>query len=512
MVEAMENPKSLSLKDITTEVDYDISFKMAADVERPADEKVAQSSDPFLVTFNAPHDPENPKDWRRLKKWAVTSVLSATGVNRIMVSTIMAPALSAIASDLNMTDTESVMGMSVYLLATAFGPLLIGPLSEIYGRGPVLHTTNIWFLVWNLICGFAQTKGMLLASRFLAGFGASAIYALAGGVLGDIWRPEERGRSLGLYSLIPLLSVAVGPIVGGLIVGATTWRWIFWATSILQGILVIGSLIVFRETYAPVILEKRAKRLRKTTGQEQYHCTSMKQPSDNSKIGELRRNLTRPWRLLMFHPIIQMQACLSGLEYGVTYIVVATYSSLWTSQYGESVTTSGLHYISMSLGEVLAAIIGGPAMDAIYHRLKHRSPTQEGCPEFRMPLMLPGSIALILGLFMYGWSAQTHTVWPVVDIGMALLMGGGTMTGQSMQAYVIDTYSEHTSSASAATQFLRSLGAFGLPLFAPAMYSSLGYGWSNSLLALVVAALSLPITMVIWFRGENLRARMKSTY
>ena len=166
--------------------------------------------DPYLVEFDATHDAENPKDWPTSRKWAVTDVLSATGFIRIMVSTIMAPALSTISKELHMTSTESAMALSIYLLATAFGPIFIGPLSEIYGRKWVLHASNIWFLIWNIACGFAHTKEVLIASRFMAGFGASSIYALAGGVLGDVWKPEQRGRSLGIYLLIPLLAVAVG--------------------------------------------------------------------------------------------------------------------------------------------------------------------------------------------------------------------------------------------------------------------------------------------------------------
>lgn len=109
-----------------------------------------------------------------------------------------------------MNSAESLMALSIYLLATAFGPLAIGPLSEIYGRKKVLHASNIWFLVWNIVCGFANTKGVLIAARFLAGFGASSIYALGGSVLGDVWRPEERGRGLRIFLMIQLLGAAVG--------------------------------------------------------------------------------------------------------------------------------------------------------------------------------------------------------------------------------------------------------------------------------------------------------------
>jgi MFS family permease len=181
-----------------------------ANLTKPDSNPITKTNDPFLVEFHATNDAENPKDWPTSRKWAVTDVLSATGFIRIMVSTIMAPALSTIAKELHMTSTESAMALSIYLLATAFGPIFIGPLSEIYGRKRVLHASNIWFLIWNIVCGFASTKEVLIASRFMAGFGASSIYALAGGVLGDIWRPEQRGRSLGIYLLIPLLAVAVG--------------------------------------------------------------------------------------------------------------------------------------------------------------------------------------------------------------------------------------------------------------------------------------------------------------
>lgn len=165
--------------------------------------------DPYLVAFDD-QDSENPKNWPERRKWTVTNVLSVTGFNRILVSTVMAPALSLIAVDLEMNSTEAMMALSIYLLATAFGPLVIGPLSEVYGRQVILHASNIWFLVWNIACGFASSKELLIAARFLAGFGASAIYALGGGVLGDIWRPEERGRSLGWFLLVPLLGAAVG--------------------------------------------------------------------------------------------------------------------------------------------------------------------------------------------------------------------------------------------------------------------------------------------------------------
>lgn len=469
------------------------------------------TDDPFLVQFNRPGDSSNPKNWPLKRKWVVTSVLSVTGFNRIMVSTIMAPALSDIAAELNMNETTSVMALSVYLLATAFGPLLIGPLSEIYGRKPVLHGTNIWFLLWNLVCGFANSKSVLIAARLLAGFGASAIYTLGGGVLGDIWKAEERGRSLALYQLVPLLGAAVGPILGGFITSATTWRWMFWSTSIFQLVATILSASLFYETYSHAILKQKAKSLRRSTGDNRYFAAVETMHANQTRSWIWQRNLSRPCRLLIFHPIVQIQACVSGFAYGVTYLVISSYANLWTTGYGESASTSGLHYLAMCIGEILGAQIGGPLMDFVFQKLKKRYRGTIN-PEFHVPLMLPGCAMTILGFLLFGWAAQKRAVWVAVDLGALLLSFGSTLTGQTLQAYVIDSYPDHTSSALAASQLVRSLTAFGFPLFGPQLYAALGYGWGNSLLALLSAIIGIPSPIVLWIFGARLRSTALSTY
>ena len=356
----------------------------------------------FLVTFNHPFDEENPKDWPIPRKWAVTGVLSATGFNRRMVSTIMVPALPTIARELHMSNVESVMVMSVYILASAFGLLLIGPLSEVFGRKPVLYITNVWFLTWNILCGFANSKGLLMAARLLAGLGASAIYALGSGVLGDLWSSEQRGRSLGHYLLIPLLGAAIGPIAGGFITEKTTWRWMFWSTSILQAAMILASFLFFRETHAPTILRKRAKHMRHTTINPEYQTAGENLGIGRSLLWILQRSLTRPFRLLAFHPIIQIQACLSAFNYGILYLVLSTFSTLYTAQHNQSNAISSLHYIALCVAEILGALTAGPLIDIVFRPLKHTH-NGESQPEFRVSVMLPGVLLAPVGLLMYGW-------------------------------------------------------------------------------------------------------------
>ncbi|KPM41351.1 putative transporter [Neonectria ditissima] len=476
-----------------------------------------QDVDPFLVIFNPQHDAGNPKDWPTSRKWAVTDVLSATGFIRIMVSTIMAPALGTIAKELDMNSAESVMALSIYLLATAFGPLVIGPLSEIYGRQRILHASNVWFLVWNIACGFASTKGLLIAARFLAGFGASSVYALAGGVLGDVWSHEQRGRSLGMYLLIPLLGAAVGPIIGGFMAARTTWRWMFWSTSIFQAVMILVSFASFRETYAPVILRARAEKLRRETGDQEYKTLEERLYGHKSALSVLGRSLTRPVRLLAFHPIIQISAVISAFYYGILYILLSTLSTLWVDQYHQSVEISGLHYIACALGEIAGSQIGGPLMDYIFRRMQASRDTSSRTdelyvPEFRIPLMFPGAFVAPFGLLLYGWTAQYQLHWLVVDVGVFIVTFGMQIAGMPLTAYVIDAYGEHTSSAAAAQQFLKSLTAFLFPLFAPKMFEVMGYGWGSTSMALAGLSLGFPAPLILWYYGARLRAKAGNTF
>ena len=322
---------------------------------------------------------------------------------------------------------------------------------------------------------------------------------------------ESRALRLLARANTVVQGAAVGPIIGGFLIEGTTWRWMFWSTSIIQTVMIVVSVPLFHETHAPTILRRRAELLRRTTGNIEYSTEVERLDLGQSVSWVLLRSLSRPVRLLMFHPIVQFQACLSAFNYGVLYLVLSTFSDFWTTQYRESVSISGLHYIAVCFGEVVGSLIGGPLMDVVYRRMKHRADGVTS-PEFRLPVMIPGYIVAPLGFFMYGWAAEKHTHWLVVDVGAAILSFGMQVSGQALQAYVIDSYPDHTASSSAASQFLRSLSAFAFPLFAPSMYSVLGYGWGNSILAFIMIGVGIPAPLLIWIYGPRLRAKALSSY
>lgn len=287
----------------------------------------------------------------------------------------------------------------------------------------------------------------------------------------------------------------------------TTWRWMFWSTSIFQAVMIVASFLAFHETYAPLILKRKAAKLRKETGDQRYVTAAERVQGDRplhiSRI--VGRSLARPLRLLAFHPIIQYLAFLSAFYYGILYIVLSTFSDLWVKQYRERIDISGLHYIALALGEILGSQVTGPSMDRTFKYLRNRANGEER-PEWHVPMMLPGALLGPIGLLWYGWAAQARAHWAVVDLGGLLFAFGGQIAGMPIQAYIIDSYPEHASSATAASQFLRSLTAFAFPLFAPKMYEALGYGLGNTTIACIGLAIGLPAPLILWYYGRRLRA------
>lgn len=466
--------------------------------------------DSKVVNWDGPDDPDNPKNWPNKKKWAATVTVSLFTFISPVSSSMVAPALSSIAADFNVTDhVLSQLTLSIFVLAYAVGPLFLGPMSEVYGRVIVLQLANLFFLVFNIGCAVSRNKVQMIVCRFFAGLGGSAPLAVGGGVLSDCFRPEERGKSIAIYSLAPLLGPAIGPIAGGFIAEKTTWRWVFYSTSVADGVIQLMGLFFLRETYGPRLLALRAKHLRKESGDDAYRTEAELQKKTLAQV--LRGALIRPFRLLLTQPIVQCLACYMAYVYGIMYLVLSTFPILWTSPtyYNESIGIGGLNYISLGLGFWCGSQICAPLNDRIYRGLKARS-NNMGRPEFRVPLLGVAAILIPAGLFIYGWTAQTHRHWIAPNTG-AFLFGTGTIISfQCMQTYMVDTYTRFAASALAASAFLRSIAGFGFPLFAPYMYEALQYGWGNSVLAFIAIAIGIPAPIFLWRFGEALRR--KSTY
>lgn len=165
--------------------------------------------------------------------------------------------------------------------------------------------------------------------------------------------------------------------------------------------------------------------------------------------------------MLGTQPIIIALSIYMAYLYGLVYLVFTTFPGVWTGTYQESVGVGGLNYISLGVGFFLGTQICAPISDRIYRKLKLRN-NNEGKPEFRVPLMIPGAMFVPIGLFIYGWGARPSVHWIVPNIGSAIFALGTIMPFQCIQTYLVDAYSRYAASAVSAAVVLRSLAGFGL--------------------------------------------------
>ena len=457
------------------------------------------------MTWDGDADPHHPFNWPLSRKWAITLLLSNGGLVTLMSGAMLAPSLHAISKDYGTGEEETQIFLSIFVLAFAFGPMVLSPLAEVFGRRPVWLLSSCFYILWNTVAGFSHTPGLMIAARVLSGIGASAEFAVSNPVLADCWVPEQRGKSYAISTFIPLLGPAIGPIIGGVVTQTIGWRWTFWILSIFDAALVVIGFFVLEETYEPILLARKAAKLRKETGKPYFTDTDRASQTLGVKLS---RSLSRPLRLLLTQPILQVIALFLAYNFGMLYIVLSTFATLWIKRYGQSESQSGYHYVALVIGYTIAAQVGGKVMDRLWKYLKTRA-EDTTAPEYRVPLMVPGAVLTPLGLLLYGWSADRHTHWIVPDVGIAIFGCGIILNTQAMQAYVTEAFRQYVASASAAAQFLRSIAGFSFPIFAPAMYISLGYGWGNSILALTFVLVGWPAPILLWRYGAKLRAMGK---
>lgn len=123
--------------------------------------------------------------------------------------------------------------MSVYLIGFCAGPLLVAPLSELYGRLYISHVSNVLFLIFAVACALSTDLNMLIVFRLFLGLSGCTPLTVGGGTIADTIPQDKRGMALSIWALGPLMGPALGPIIGGFLSQAMGWRWVFWLLSMM---------------------------------------------------------------------------------------------------------------------------------------------------------------------------------------------------------------------------------------------------------------------------------------
>ncbi|KAI9430829.1 putative caffeine resistance protein 5 [Lactarius indigo] len=474
----------------------------------PAKVDPEKGPDTLLVDWYGPTDPDNPQNWSSGKKaWVMFQTCLLTFAV-YLGSAIYTAGLSGVTSEFHVSNVAALVGLTTFVAGYGLGPMVWAPLSEIpqIGRMPVYIFTLIMFVVLQVPTALATNYGMLMAFRFLTGFFGSPILATGGATIADMYAPKKRAYGMTLWGLFATCAPSLGPLVGGFAAHVEGWRWTIWEIMWLSGATLVLLFFFFPETSAANILYRRAKRLRKATGNP-----SIKSASEIAAATMTPRDvavdiLIRPFALNFQEPIVLVLNIYIGLIYALLYIWFESFPIVFIGIYHWREQMLGLSFLGIFVGVFILI----PPFFAYLYYVQEPKYNEKGelKPEERMPIAIVGAFIVPVCLFWFGWTSRASVHWIVPIMGSSLFGMAALLLFNAVLNYLADAYPTYAASVLAGNDFIRSMFGAGFPLFAGAMYRNLGVGWASTLLALLSCAF-IPIPILLYKYGEHIRMASK---
>nr|ANM86350.1 putative MFS transporter [Cladonia uncialis subsp. uncialis] len=456
-------------------------------------EPTGAGADAMVVDFDGEDDPYRPMNWPFRKKVITTILYGFTTCWITFASAIYSPDVQQIAHDFDVSIEVATTGISMVVFGFGLGPLIWAPLSEVYGRKWAALVPYFIAAVFSFASGAAKDIQTLLITRFFTGFFGSAPITNTGGVLGDIWSPEQRGVAVVGYAVAVIGGPTIGPVVGGAITSSDLrWRWTEYLTGIVLMAQLILDLLLCDESYAPTLLVYKARRLRHESGNWTLHA---KHEEWDVSVKELaQKYLIRPVQML-FTPICFLISLYAAFVYGILYANLAGFSIAFEEVRGWGLVTGNLPFLAIFIGILGAAVLN--VYNNKYYFKRFRENGNRPVPEARLPPMMIGGILFAGGLFLFAWTSSPNiSYWPSI-IGIGMTGFGFTSIFQAALNYLIDTFTRYAASAVAANTFMRSVLAGAFPLFVDAMYHNIGVDWGSTIFG-CVAVLLVPVPFIFF--------------
>ncbi|EUC35066.1 hypothetical protein COCCADRAFT_24950 [Bipolaris zeicola 26-R-13] len=468
---------------------------------------------PKAMDWDGPDDPLNPHNWSAARKWFQTYTISGIAFVGTFTSSVFTPAIEVAALELNSSTLVSTFAYSIYSLGLAFGGPFAAPLSETFGRRPVIFISLPIFALFTLGTGFANSMATLVILRFWSGFFAAPSLSMGSGTLSDIWPPEKRSGPMSLYVATPFFGPAIGPLLGAAVTQSQGWRWTSWLILFFTVVLVIAPAPFFVESYKPVLLRQRAKKL---------NLPLPLSPTEGMPLPKIvstyvTKTLTRPMHMLLTEPIIATFNAYSAFNFGLLYAFFAAFPYVFKKEYGFDSLSTGLTFLGLGVGVIVATAcivsfskfyyIPRVRQAVIEKRPPPPFATSRLKPEKRLGLAIAGGPLLTISLFLFGWSAAYGVHWIVPTIAEVFFGCGNMLIFMACMMYMTDTYGPlYSASAMASNAILRYVLGAVFPLFAVQMFKHLGAQWACTLLG-CLSFLGASIPFVLARYGEVLRSR-----
>lgn len=457
-----------------------------------------EEEEAFLVDWEE-GDSENPLNFSSKTKWFHAMVLAFAIFMVSIASSGFSQGTEQLKAEYNISQTTALLTTSTFVLGFAVGALVLSPLSEVYGRRDLYVITFGLFVAFSGIVGMAPCMEIVIALRFLGGLAGSFTQAVAPAVIADMFCAQDRGLVLSIFTLAGLMGQNLGPILCGFLVKAYGWRAIAALLAISSFPAWVILFLTFPETYAPVLLQRRANKLTKETGKQ--HLVAGVAPKPIAQ--QLRVGALRPWVMLFYEPIVTLLSLFLSVVHGTLFLLFAAYPIVFQKVRGWPQGVASLPFLAIIVGIVFSllyvALIDQKRYANVVKKYNGAAP-----PEARLPPAMLGAATLPIGLFWFAWTNSPELPYMICVSAGALFGFGMVLLYMSLTNYIVDAYLGYAASALAASTVLRSAAGAAFPLFTGNMYSSLGIHWASSVPAFL-ALVFIPCLVAFYVWGAKLR-------
>lgn len=369
-----------------------------------------------------------------------------------MEATVVATAMPTVVSELHGIELYGYVG-SLYIVTSTIAVPLAGKLADRKGRRFVFFWGSVLFLLGSIASGAARSMQFLVGARVLQGLGAGALQPLALIIIADLFSVEQRGKLQGLFGAVWGLAGVSGPLLGGLIVSALSWRWVFYLNvpiGLLSTALFFGAYRESPRHTTPPPLDWAGATLLATaivlvlaaaSGSARLFTVPACLLATAAFLGVERRAVDPVLPLSLFRSRVISVSSATGFLLGAVMMSVVMYVPLYVQAVlGASPTRAGGSVAPMLVGWPIASALGG----RLAFRLGPRALLRFGClavaaASVAVPLLVDHVDLLRISLFVFG-------------------LGMGASTVAIVYSVQEDAEPQHRGVASASSVFFRSIG------------------------------------------------------
>ncbi|KAF8161396.1 MFS general substrate transporter [Crassisporium funariophilum] len=474
-------------------------------------------------------DPLNYPNWLKYTILAQASFLAFLST---LNTAIINPAVVPLADEFNIARVTATYQTTVAIGTSALGPLVFTPFADVYGRRPAYLVSILIGFVSALGAAKATSYGTLILARAINGIGASAALGLGAGTVVDVFYMHQRGKAMGIFTLMQTNGAHLAPIIGGYVARDRGWRWCFWVGAILNAVMFIFIFFLMPETlfHRPAedvadmdVLDDIAHDGEKASlpgTQVEYTPPPMDKKSYLRRLWfwDLDRPASRRMKgtdfvvkplSMLKYPSVLFPAIYYAFTYGFASIEPAlTLATIFTQLYHFDTVRNGLaNGVSLLVGASLGELCSGPVTDGMMLRARRRAlQSGETVPaEVRLRGIWTGAILVPVGLIMYGVTVHFATTFIAPCIGMAVACFGIQIVTSVCYTYSCsDCYRSRSNDVSQCFNFLRQVFGLTLGFYSIPFGERIGYQWSFTVFAAICSISFLPI-VVLMYRGEKWR-------